>query len=97
VISTIRPLNDLNWIKVWHDNSGRNEMASWYLKQIIVHDLQTREKYYFICEKWLAVEVNKIERLLPVCGQKQKIELKYLAKEQAKKNLTDGYLCATSD
>jgi hypothetical protein len=69
-------------------------MASWYLKQIIVHDLQTREKEYFICEKWLAVEKEdgKIERLLPVSGESQKLELKYLAQKQAKKKLTDGYL-----
>jgi len=69
-------------------------MASWYLKQIIVHDLQTREKDYFICEKWLAVEKEdgKIERLLPVSCESQKLEIKYLAQEQIKKNLTDGYL-----
>ncbi len=56
VISTVKPLGKLIFIKIWHDNSGKNEMASWYLKHIIVHDLQTREKEYFICEKWLAVE-----------------------------------------
>ena len=69
-------------------------MASFYLKHIIVHDLQTRVKEYFICEKWLAVEKDdgKIERLLPVSGESQKLELKYLAQKQAKKNLTDGYL-----
>jgi len=95
IISTIEPLNELLWIKIWHDNSGKNEMASWYLKHVIVHDLQTREKDYFICEKWLAVEKEKdckIERLLPKSGEAQKLELKYLAKEQTKKNLTDGYL-----
>jgi len=69
-------------------------MASFYLKHIIVHDLQTREKEYFICEKWLAVEKDdgKIERLLPVSGESQKLDLKYLAQKQAKKKLTDGYL-----
>jgi polycystin 1L2 len=94
IVSTIEPLNELLWIKIWHDNSGKNEMASWYLKHVIVHDLKTREKDYFICEKWLAVEKDngKIERLLPKSGEAQKLELKYLAKEQTKKNLTDGYL-----
>jgi hypothetical protein len=69
-------------------------MASFYLKHIIIHDLQTREKEYFICEKWLAVEKDdgKIERLFPVSCESQKLELKYLAQKQAKKNLTDGYL-----
>lgn len=40
-----RPLGKLNYIRIWHDNSGEGNMASWYLKFIIVHDLQTREKY----------------------------------------------------
>jgi hypothetical protein len=48
----------------------RIEMASWYLKHIIVHNLQTREKEYFICEKWFAVEKQdgKLDRLIPVSG-----------------------------
>ena len=39
-----RPLGALNYIRVWHDNTGKGNMASWYLKLIIVQDLQTREK-----------------------------------------------------
>jgi phosphotransferase system glucose/maltose/N-acetylglucosamine-specific IIC component len=69
-------------------------MASWYLKHIIVHDLQTREKSYFICEEWLAVEKSdgKIERTIATAGQVQKKELRYLLLKQAKSNITDGYL-----
>jgi len=54
----------LNSIKIWHDNSGRGDEASWFLKYIIVYDLQTREKFYFVCEEWLAAEKGdgKIER-----------------------------------
>lgn len=39
-----RPLGSLNYLRIWHDNSGKGNMASWYLKLVIVHDLQTREK-----------------------------------------------------
>ncbi len=52
-----RPLGSLNYMKIRHDNSGKGDFASWYLKHIIVNDLQTNEKYYFICEKWMAVEL----------------------------------------
>ena len=31
-------------------------MASWFLKYMIVTDLQTRKRYYFIADQWLAVE-----------------------------------------
>ncbi len=46
----------LNYIRVWHDNSGHDSSASWFLKYIIVRDLQTMEKFYFIAQKWFAVE-----------------------------------------
>jgi polycystin 1L2 len=49
-------LGSLNYMKIWHDNSGKGDSASWYSKHILVNDLQTNEKFYFICEQWLAVE-----------------------------------------
>lgn len=48
-------------------------MASWYLKYIMIHDLQTREKFYFGSNNWLAVERSdgKIDRTLAVAGARQ--------------------------
>jgi polycystin 1L2 len=46
----------LNYMQVWHDNTGQGATASWFLKYIIVRDLQTMEKFHFICQRWLAVE-----------------------------------------
>jgi polycystin 1L2 len=46
----------LNYIRIWHDNTGQGASASWFFKYIIVRDLQTMEKFHFICQKWLAVE-----------------------------------------
>ena len=45
-------------MRVWHDNSGRGSRASWFLKYIIVRDLQTMEKSHFISQQWFAVEKN---------------------------------------
>ena len=75
----LRPLGDLNYIKIWHDNSGKGDMASWYLSHIIVHDLQSREKFSFLCNNWLAVEKSdgRVDRCLFVAGDKQKTEIKY--------------------
>jgi hypothetical protein len=94
VISTVKPLGELICIKIWHDNLGKKEMASWYLKHVVVHDLQTRKKDYFICEKWFAVETQdgKLDRLIPVSGEKQKKEFGYLLIKQAREKITDGYL-----
>ena len=87
-------MGHLNYMRIWHDNSGKGKWASWYLKYILVNDLQTKQQYYFICEKWLAVEKDDgaIDRILPVAGEAQKTEFNYLLQKQATKNLSDGHL-----
>jgi hypothetical protein len=59
-------LGTLNYIRIWHDNTGQGNSASWFLKYIIIRDLQTMEKFYFICQKWLAVEKNDGRVSLPM-------------------------------
>lgn len=51
-----RSLGALQYLHIWHDNSGRGRFTSWFLKYVIVRDLQTMEKTYFICQNWLAVD-----------------------------------------
>ena len=87
-------MGDLTYLRVWHDNSGKGSKASWFLKYVIVHDLQTREKYYFICDQWLAIEKGDglINRLLPVSCEKQKTEFKYLMAKSAKYSIRDRHL-----
>lgn len=82
-------------MKIWHDNSGStSNKSSWFLKFIIVHDIQTREQFYFICNQWLSVDSDdgRLDRLLPVCGEKQKTELRYLINKQTKQSLSDEHL-----
>jgi polycystin 1L2 len=87
-------MGNLNYLKIWHDNSGKGDKASWFLKYIIVRDMQTKEKFYFLCNNWLAVEHGdaKLERGLFIALDKQKTELKYLLGKQAKTYLTDNHL-----
>ena len=93
-IQNKRPLESLQYLRICHDNSGKGEMASWFLKFIIVHDLQTREKSYFICNKWLALdkEDGSIDRILPISLSKQKNEFKYLFEKETKDKFRDGHL-----
>lgn len=90
LMTVSRPLGQLNYLRIWHDNSGESSMASWYLKFIIVHDLQTRERFYFPCFNWLAVERSdgKINRTLGVAGRKQVADIALYAE----KNMNDGHL-----
>jgi hypothetical protein len=45
VMSVETPLGPLLYLRVWHDNSGEKEKASWFLNMINIMDLQTGEKY----------------------------------------------------
>ena len=77
-----------------HDSSGKGNMTSWFLKFIVVHDLQTRDKSYFICNNWLAIETEDTPTnvLLPVAGNAQKFNLKYLLEKQSKHKLSDTHM-----
>jgi polycystin 1L2 len=82
-------------IKIWHDNTGSTgNDASWYLKHLIVHDLQTREKNFFICEKWLAIDKGDclLERVLSLSLSKEKTAYAYLLGKQTKDKLRDDHL-----
>ncbi|CAF0876239.1 unnamed protein product, partial [Brachionus calyciflorus] len=94
IMAVERPLGQLNYLRIWHDNSGEDDYASWYLKFVIIRDLQTKEKSYFLCEKWLAVEKDdgQIDRLLPIATEVQKTNLQYLAAKETKKKISDEHL-----
>ena len=49
-------MGPLNYIRVWHDNSGVGSSSGWFLKNIIIRDLHTKEQYHFICQEWLSIE-----------------------------------------
>ena len=40
--------------RIWHDNMGTN--PSWYFSRMQIEDLQTGDKYFFICENWLSLD-----------------------------------------
>ena len=65
-----KSLGNLNYIRIWHDNSGRDKYASWYLSAMIIIDLQTGERTEFSCNRWLAAEKEDgaIERVVQASG-----------------------------
>ncbi|CAF1236915.1 unnamed protein product [Rotaria sp. Silwood1] len=52
------------------------------------------EKFYFICQKWLAVEKEDgfIERILPLADEYQKQEFLYVLSKQAYHSISEGHL-----
>lgn len=59
-----------------------------------MHDLQTRDQFFFICENWLALDHGDgmIDRMLPVTGDKQKTDVKFLIEKQTKEKMSDSHL-----
>ena len=55
-MSALRPLGNLTYLRVWHDNTGRGNYASWHCMAVLVRDVQTNERFEFIANRWFATE-----------------------------------------
>ncbi|UJR11342.1 hypothetical protein I4U23_015523 [Adineta vaga] len=94
LMSVPKSLGLLNCIRIWHDNSGKGSSSSWFLKYLIIRDLQTMDKYHFICQRWLAVEKDdgKIERVLSVASELEKRQFSFVLAKQTYHSVSDGHL-----
>ncbi|MGH0137686.1 UNVERIFIED_CONTAM: hypothetical protein FKN15_021799 [Acipenser sinensis] len=61
-MSTDSSLGSIFKIRVWHDNKGLS--PSWYLQYVIVKDLQTSKKYFFLINDWLSVDNDDNEGMV---------------------------------
>ncbi|XP_038066995.1 uncharacterized protein LOC119737008 isoform X2 [Patiria miniata] len=92
VVAAPRSLGNLQHIRVWHDNTGKS--ASWYLSRMSIKDLQTDKMYYFMLDRWLAVEEDdgQIERVVPIAGKSELTSFGFLFYSKTRRNLSDGHL-----
>ncbi|CAF4193018.1 unnamed protein product, partial [Adineta steineri] len=94
IMAVPKSLGLLNCIRIWHDNSGQGSSSSWFLKYLIVRDLQTMEKFHFISQRWFAVEKEdgNIERVLPIASEIEKQEFSYIVSKKSYHSVSDGHL-----
>ncbi|KAK0049118.1 polycystin-1 isoform X2, partial [Biomphalaria pfeifferi] len=87
-------LGHINYMRVWHDNSGKGKFGSWFLNYIVIKDLQTDVKQVFIANRWFALEEDdgQIDRILSLAGREQLADFSYQFGERTRKNLVDGHL-----
>ena len=92
LLSVPRSLGKLKSLRIWHDNTGHD--PSWYLHRIMVHDIQTDAKAWFICDRWLAVEEDDgcVDRTLIPATKDELTSFNLLFSTEARKKLTDGHL-----
>ncbi|XP_061191524.1 uncharacterized protein LOC133199666 [Saccostrea echinata] len=88
----------LNYLRIWHDNSGPGNTKSWFLNKIVVDDLQTKARYIFHCGRWLSLDRDdgRTERVLPVCTMENLNSFNTRFSEQAQLNLTDSHLLVST-
>ncbi|KAK3090847.1 hypothetical protein FSP39_015186 [Pinctada imbricata] len=94
ILSVENALGPLTFMRIWHDNSGKGKLKSWFLEQVMVADLQTGERFIFLCGRWLAVEEDDgmVDRILPVAGLEDLAAFKQLFNSNLRKKITSDHL-----
>ncbi|XP_078664130.1 location of vulva defective 1-like [Branchiostoma floridae x Branchiostoma belcheri] len=66
-------LGRLEILHIWHDNTGGGDAASWFLRDIIVKDMQTDTVYQFVCYDWLSDARGdyRVQKVLHAATQEQ--------------------------
>ncbi|ESP00683.1 hypothetical protein LOTGIDRAFT_157972 [Lottia gigantea] len=85
-------LDELQFLRIWHDNSGEYS-ADWLFNKMIVEDLETRKRSIFVCNRWLSVgkDDGLIDRIVPISAKKD-LTFTHLFSEHARNNATDSHL-----
>ncbi|XP_071965638.1 polycystin-1-like protein 2 [Antedon mediterranea] len=85
-------LGTLVHLRIWHDNTGHS--PQWFLSRVSVKDIQTNRTYYFMLDRWLALEEDdgQIERIVPTAGQSELTSFGHLFHSRTRRNITDSHL-----
>lgn len=92
LVTTANSLGSLQYIRIWHDNSGSD--PSWFLSEVIIRDVESGEQYFFLCNSWLACDEGDglVERLIPVAGPEELKDFQYLFMQNTTQGFSDGHL-----
>ena len=92
LISVAGSLGTIASLRVWHDNHGI--APGWFLKRVLVRNLQTDAVTVFICERWFALEEDDgaIMRVLTPASEKDLSSFSRLFNSKLYKDFTDAHL-----
>ncbi|KAK3089119.1 hypothetical protein FSP39_001015, partial [Pinctada imbricata] len=60
LMAVSKPLGQLTYLHLWHDNSGKGKFASWYMRSIVVRDVQTNDKIIPVAGKEQMTEFSHL-------------------------------------
>ncbi|XP_069072062.1 polycystin-1-like protein 3 [Pleurodeles waltl] len=85
-------LGELHSIRLWHDNSGLS--PAWYVNRIMVIDLDAQQKWHFLCDSWLAADIDdcQLDRVFPVASQRDIMSFSYLMSSNSVERLMKDHL-----
>ncbi|XP_037542039.1 polycystic kidney disease protein 1-like 2 [Nematolebias whitei] len=92
LLTTPYSLGELEGIRLWHNNSGSH--PAWFVGNIVVQDLQTEQKWYFLCNSWLAIDMGDccLDKLFPVSTETELKKFSNLFFMKTVKDFNDGHL-----
>ncbi|KAF7242704.1 Polycystic kidney disease protein 1-like 2, partial [Varanus komodoensis] len=92
LLCTLFPLGELQSIRLWHDNSGGS--PSWYVNHVLVHDVATDQKWYFLCNSWLSIDIGDcvLDKVFPVATEKDMKLFSNLFFMKTSKGFRDGHI-----
>ncbi|XP_008278370.1 polycystic kidney disease protein 1-like 2 [Stegastes partitus] len=92
LITTPFSLGDLQGIRLWHNNSGSH--PSWYVGNVMVQDFQTEQKWYFLCNSWLAIDTEDccLDKVVRASTEEDLKRFSNLFFMKTTKDFSDGHL-----
>lgn len=92
LLTVPQTLGSIKEIHIWHNNVGKS--PAWYLFRVLIRDLQTDSKWWFVCDRWLAVEEGdgSVDRRIQLATKKELTKFNILFVNATRKNLLDGHL-----
>ena len=92
VIHLPAALGDVQYVRIWHDNSGKT--PSWFLSYVTIKDLQTESTLTFPCNTWFALEKGdgKIDRLLTPISYEETQTFMYSLDWRGSQSFSEGHM-----
>ncbi|XP_053175168.1 polycystic kidney disease protein 1-like 2 [Scomber japonicus] len=92
LLTTHFSLGELQNIRLWHDNSGVH--PAWYVNKVMVQDLESGQKWHFLCNSWLAVDVGEcsLDKVFPVATEEDLKRFSNLFFMKTAKDFRDGHI-----
>lgn len=92
VIHLPASLGEVQYIHVWHDNSGK--YPSWYFGHLIIKERQTGKQWTFFNNSWFALEKGdgKINRILTPISSLEMKSFKYSLNSRGSNSFAEGHL-----